>query len=64
MASLPPISSIVKVIKTVADQDPRLGQTGTVIQYSAHGMVCVHFPDMPPGQGVFFNPHHLKIIES
>lgn len=64
VSNLPPISSIVKVIKTITDQDPRLGQIGTVIQYSGHGMVCVHFPDMPPGQGIFFNPHHLQIIES
>ena len=64
MANLPAINSIVKVIKTVVEKDPRLGQTGTVIQYSAHGMVCVHFPDMPPGQGFFFNSHHLQIIES
>ena len=34
MANLPPINSVVKVIKTVAEQDPRLGQTVTVIQYS------------------------------
>ncbi|MBN4003215.1 hypothetical protein [Nostoc sp. LPT] len=53
MASLPPINSVVKVIKTVAEKDPRLGQTGTVIQYSGHGMVCAHFPDMPPDQGIF-----------
>jgi hypothetical protein len=64
MSDLPPINSVVKVIKTVAEQDPRLGQTGTVIQYSGHGMVCVHFPDMLPGQGIFFNSHHLKIVES
>lgn len=54
MANLPPINSVVKVIKTVADQNPKLGQTGTVIQHSVHGMVCVHFPDMPPVQGIFF----------
>lgn len=54
MANVPPINSVVKVIKTVADQNPKLGQTGTVIQYSVHGMVCVHFPDMPPVQGIFF----------
>ncbi|QLE45096.1 hypothetical protein FD723_32600 (plasmid) [Nostoc sp. C052] len=64
MANLPPINSVVKVIKALTEKDPRLGQTGTVIQYSGHGMVCVHFPDMPPGQGFFFNPHHLQIIES
>ncbi len=64
MASFPPINSSLKVIKTVAEQDPRLGLTGTVIQYSGHGMVCVHFPDMPPSQEIFFNPHHLQIIES
>ncbi|MCW5318039.1 hypothetical protein GTQ43_31005 [Nostoc sp. KVJ3] len=64
MANLPPINSVVKVIKTVAEKDTRLGQTGTVIQYSGHGMVCVHFSDMPPGQGFFFNAHHLEIIES
>jgi hypothetical protein len=64
MSDLPPINSVVKVIKTVAEQDPILGQTGTVIQYSAHGMVCVHFSDMPTGQGIFFNAHHLQIIES
>jgi hypothetical protein len=64
MANIPPINSVVKVIKTVVEKDPRLGQTGTVIQYSAHGMVCVHFSDMPTGQGIFFNAHHLQIIES
>jgi len=64
MANLPSINSVIKVIKALTEKDPRLGQTGTVIQYSAHGMVCVHFPDMPPGQGIFFNPHHLQIIES
>jgi hypothetical protein len=64
MSNLPPISSQVLVIKTITEKDPRLGQTGTVIQYSAHGMVCVHFPDMPTGQGIFFNSHHLQIIES
>lgn len=53
MANFPPSNSVVKVIKTVAEKDPRLGQTGTVIQYSGHGMVCVHFPDMPPDQGIF-----------
>ncbi|MBD2536392.1 hypothetical protein H6G97_46765 [Nostoc flagelliforme FACHB-838] len=63
MANLPPINSSVKVIEALTEKDPRLGQTGTVIQYSGHGMVCVHFPDMPPGQGIFFNPHHLQIIE-
>ncbi|MBN3957380.1 hypothetical protein [Nostoc sp. NMS8] len=64
MANLPPINSSVKVIKTLVEKDPRLEQTGRVIQYSAHGMVCVHFPDMPRGQGVFFNAHHLQNIES
>ena len=64
MSNLPPINSVVKVIKALTEKDPRLGQTGTVIQYSGHGMVCVHFPDMPTAQGIFFNPHHLKIIES
>ncbi|MBW4689961.1 MAG: hypothetical protein KME40_33990 [Komarekiella atlantica HA4396-MV6] len=34
MSNLPPISSLVLVIKTITEQDPRLGQTGTVIQYS------------------------------
>ncbi|BBD70740.1 hypothetical protein NIES4072_71060 [Nostoc commune NIES-4072] len=64
MSNLPPINSVVKVIKALTEKDPRLGQTGTVIQYSAHGMVCVHFPDMPPGEGIFFNAYHLEIIES
>jgi len=64
MSNLPPISSVVKVIKTITDFDPRLGQIETVIQYSAHGMVCVHFSDMLAGQEIFFNPHHLQIIES
>lgn len=64
MANLTPINSVVKVIKALTEKDPRLGQTGTVIQYSGHGMVCVHFSDMPTGQGFFFNPHHLQIIES
>jgi hypothetical protein len=64
MFNLPPINSVVKVIKALTEKDPRLGQAGIVIQYSAHGMVCVHFSDMPPGQGIFFNAHHLEIIES
>ncbi|MBW4428951.1 MAG: hypothetical protein KME50_32185 [Nostoc desertorum CM1-VF14] len=64
MANVPPINSVVKVIKALTEKDPRLGQTGAVIQYSEHGMVCVHFSDMPTGQGIFFNPHHLQIIES
>ncbi|WP_196527784.1 hypothetical protein [Nostoc commune] len=53
MANVPPINSVVKVIKALTEKDPRLGQTGAVIQYSAHGMVCVHFSDMPTGQRIF-----------
>ncbi|MHC5746709.1 MAG: hypothetical protein ACYTXT_33425 [Nostoc sp.] len=64
MANLPAINSVVKVIKTVVEKDPRLGQTSTIIQYSGHSMVCVHFSDMPTDQGIFFNAHHLEIIES
>jgi hypothetical protein len=63
MSNLLPISSTVQVIKTITSNNPRLGQKGTVIQYSGHGLICVHFPDMPPGQGIFFNPHELQIIE-
>ncbi|WP_194198851.1 hypothetical protein [Nostoc sphaeroides] len=48
MANLPPINSVVQVIQTIVEKDPRLGQTGTVIR-----MVCVHFSDMPTDQGIF-----------
>ncbi|MEH2255278.1 hypothetical protein [Nostoc sp.] len=64
MANLPPINSVIKIIQTVVEKDPKLGQTVTVIQYSAHSMVCVHFPNMPSSQGIFFNSHHLQIIKS
>jgi hypothetical protein len=55
MKKLPPINSTVTITKSIIDNDSRLGQIGTVVQYSGHGMVCVHFPDMPPGKGIFFN---------
>jgi hypothetical protein len=64
MANLPPINSVVKVIKTVAEQDQRLGQTGTVIQYSGHRKSLCSFLRYANWSRNFFNGHNLKILES
>ncbi|MEH2355972.1 hypothetical protein [Nostoc sp.] len=60
MANLPPINSVVKVIKTVAHQDLRLGQTGTVIQYSGHRKSLRSFPRYAASPRNFFQFSSLK----